>query len=231
MVDKIIEQEDPDYTIYLGDFFDDFKDKPKDATKTAKWLKTKIHLNKTDVFLIGNHDFAYYTYFLKCNNRLTSCAGFTVDKALAINDILGNKEWSRLKYYHILDNWLFTHAGLNKSKVYTGIGTIDVKAYLASEEAKVNEKLNKRLSHPFWECGWARGGDCAVGGGLLWNDWSEFVPILGINQLFGHSPSSKGIIRKIDIIEDGGSTKNLCIDTHSMHYAVYFEKEMIVYAR
>jgi hypothetical protein len=49
--------------IFLGDYFDDFHDTVTDMRATCDWLRTAVE-KTDDVFLMGNHCFAYLSYEL-----------------------------------------------------------------------------------------------------------------------------------------------------------------------
>lgn len=80
---------------------------------------------------------------------------------------------------------------------------------MAEQEAKVmNVLLTEGTALPWLRAGWARGGDCPVGG-LTWLDWNrEFVPIPGLNQIVGHTRRD-GEVRHRSTPE----SDNWCIDS------------------
>ena len=65
-----------DRVIFLGDYFDNFGDKVRDARLTASWLRKRMD-STDDVLLLGNHDAAY----LFPNLDALYCPGFTKAKA------------------------------------------------------------------------------------------------------------------------------------------------------
>jgi len=97
-----------DYTVLLGDYFDDFYDTPDIAANTAAWLKDSLQ-NPKRIHLIGNHDINYREPF----SPVQKCAGFTEAKKNRINTILTPADWAKLKWFHYepVGNWLFSHAG------------------------------------------------------------------------------------------------------------------------
>jgi len=94
-------EQDVDYAVLLGDYFDDFFDTVGDAADTAAWLKDSLQ-NPKRAHLIGNHDINY----MKPDNG-QRCAGFTEGKKNIINSILTPEDWAMLKwFYHEPDgNW------------------------------------------------------------------------------------------------------------------------------
>ena len=71
-VQRILDSEDFDKAVFLGDWFDRFPSQPGDALATARWLAT----NQADprfTFLYGNHDLPYcFTH------RGLACSGHQV---------------------------------------------------------------------------------------------------------------------------------------------------------
>ena len=63
----------------------------------------------------------------------------------------------------------------------------------------------------FFQVGFSRGGSNDVGG-PLWCDYDEFVDILGINQIFGHTPNH--IVRH----HKTKNSEHYCIDIKLNHY-------------
>ena len=104
---------------------------------------------------------------------------------------------------------LFTHAGVSAPLVPPGAA--NVTAWVADQEAVALAFL--KLGRPHWVFrGGTRRGEKSVGG-PLWCDFSEFEPIPGLNQVFGHTPAAKGepLIR----VKTGADSINLCIDATS----------------
>jgi hypothetical protein len=77
VIDKIRAAHDGIPAIFLGDYFDDFGDTVADMRATCHWLRTALE-NTDDVFLLGNHCFAYLSYELGV--RWGFCTGWTAAK-------------------------------------------------------------------------------------------------------------------------------------------------------
>jgi hypothetical protein len=203
--DQIIKKESPDFIISLGDNFDQFYDDPEENRRAAMWLKAKLKTNNF-VCLWSNHDLAYASV-----NKNTRCSGWTPEKDLAINEILTEHDWKKLKWFYFLDDILITHAGLN-AKLVGNRKAKDIRSWLEIEAPKATEeawKLNGK--HWFFQCGRARYGDFQFGG-ILWNDFNvEHTPISGLKQVLGHSIVPKPTYKGSD----------LCIDTNSQDYVIY----------
>lgn len=207
--EKIIEKENPDKIIFLGDYFDDFDDTVQDAINTAKWLTKSLKIENR-VHLIGNHDLSYMT-----DNPDLKCSGYTEEKHTVIKK--QSIPWNTLKMYYWLDEkWLCTHAGMSNLfvKQHRTKKSDSIQQVLDVSQKDLEHIDDVNYAHSFFQIGFCRGGSSAVGG-PLWCDYTEFAPIPGINQIFGHTRG--------DFVRYNG-TKNLeyyCIDTSLNHYAVY----------
>lgn len=191
--EDIIKSVPADNVVLLGDYFDEFADDPESICNTADWLKWSLN-QPNRVHLIGNHDIHYYFK----DNKDVRCSGYEQYKAVAINDILKPEDWKKLKFFHVIDDWFLTHGGIHPY-------WIDPKKCLNNEEVTIEKEslieklekdsieclkeLSRGRNHWFEVAGWARCNSPFVGG-LLWCDFNkEFVPIKGINQIVGHTPS------------------------------------------
>lgn len=200
-IDAAIEREQPDLTIFLGDYFDQFHDHYDHARRTALWLKKSL-AKPNRIHLWGNHDLPYGF------SEYTHCPGYDPAKERAIRSVLDEQDWAKLKLWHREGSWLFTHAGL--SRRYTPANLANLNTYLAAEENAAWAALTSRQPHWFWSIGKARGGFTPVGG-LLWCDWDrEFIPVPGLNQVLGHTPASDFRV-KYD-----AQSENWCIDVTSI---------------
>ena len=205
-----------DQIVFLGDYFDDFGDSPDIVESVAEWLVAKKETLKNATFLYGNHDI-HYAY---PGNNISS--GFTMAKRIAINDVVGAKKgfWDSFRFHVWVDGWLLTHAGLCKSWI-SGLKPSCIKKFLdeAEEDARIDLFTSQR--HWFWSASFLRGGMSPVGG-LVWCDTREFVPVDGINQLFGHTPSHfPGSL-------GDDKSKAFCIDTFNNHYALICGGELTI---
>ena len=126
IAEQIIAKEQPDLTVFLGDYFDDFGDSPEITDKTAKWLVESLSHDTIDgknrrgkksrrIHLIGNHDLHYMT-----KNKNFQCSGYSEQKWRVINS--HDIDWSKLRLYYWLgseddghasneDNCSGNHAG------------------------------------------------------------------------------------------------------------------------
>jgi len=210
--EKIIQHEKPDKIVFLGDYFDSLYDADSDATKTAQWLVKSLKL-KNRIHLFGNHDLGYMTA-----NPNLKCSGFAESKYHSIKR--QSVPWEELKAYHWLDrNWLCTHAGVSCDflKQQGSPKADSIQRVLDLSKKDLENIDDPNFTHSFFQIGFLRGGSNIVGG-PLWCDFDEFVPISGLNQIFGHTKSDSVRFNQTE------NSKNYCIDTGLSHYAVYYEQ-------
>lgn len=223
-----------DNVVFLGDYFDDFYDTPKDATNSAQWLKQSLH-KPNRIHLLGTHDIWYRFP----DNHFIMASGNTEEKSNAINHILTAKDWNLIRPYHYEQNFLMTHAGvhshlidyyiLNNKQTFDKYiinnniqldtkEIIDLIIKPATDEALID--VNNIISNNWFEAGFARWGMYKVGG-ITWLDWrKEFKPIPYINQIVGHS--------EVQIPEKMATenSKNYCLDTKSQHIGILENGEL-----
>ena len=238
-------EQNVDYAVLLGDYFDDFFDTVGDAAGTAAWLKESLQ-NPKRIHLIGNHDINYREPF----SPVQKCAGFTEAKKKRINIILTPKDWARLQWFHYepVGNWLFSHAGAQLDilpEYDQATSPLDILKFAIKNAEKC---LKSKTSHPILKAGFCRGGNQSTGG-IIWLDWGEFIPpktTAGFSQVVGHSPRAEpqvcyreqGIIIRIAAaalttrIPFPPSPTTLMaynLDTHARHYAIITEDKLTVH--
>jgi hypothetical protein len=192
-----------DRIVCLGDYFDDFGDNQDDARRTAEWVKNRSHDEKWTL-LVGNHDIAYMH-----NGGIFGCSGWTRRKQLSVNDVLVSSDWSRLRLHTYVGDWLLTHAGFTDN-----LNVYDIDCVLHAAQ----DCLRRGQPHRLLLAGVSRGGDQRYGG-VLWCDWSEFSPIAGVSQLFGHTQGAT--VRR--------NGDNVCLDTHLKHYAIITDGDLAIH--
>lgn len=201
-IEALIEQEQPNITVFLGDYFDQFFDHFDHAKRTALWLKQSLS-KPNRVHLLGNHDISY-----RFSGYMT-CPGYDPAKERAIRSVIDDNEWAKMKLWYLEGQWLFTHAGL--SLPYGPTNIANLRNYMIEEEKAAWSALKSRNSHWIWSIGRARGGAASVGG-IIWCDWSlEFLPIPGVNQIVGHTPDTDFRVKR------GDQSENWCIDVSCMN--------------
>lgn len=252
LADKIIKNVDHDEVIFLGDLFDDFNDTPEMIQNACDWLVEFVN-NPNHTMILGNHDMHY-----AFTNKSFQCSGYEQWKYFIIHDNLSHKKvWDKIKHYHILDNkWLLTHAGLHKHLLPSNIANLypDRESFLKEVSKYLDKSIIDGFRNEGWifEAGTSRGGFQRFGG-ITWCDHNQdMYPILGLNQIYGHTPQSRGdaswIIQDseksdpyfkpsfnqsvtVDKINNVNSSYNLCLDVwKNMHYAVWDGKKMIIHS-
>lgn len=248
--EKIIQHVKADQIIFLGDYFDDFNDTAHDVTETAAWLRWSVN-QENRIHLCGNHDIHYWFK----DNRDTRCSGFEQYKSVAINNILGPEHWNKLKFFHVLDDWILSHGGVHPY-------WIDANKFRNNESVEITqEELVKKLERDSKQCikDLTKGGHhwfiiagfsrsrAPFAGGLLWCDFNqEFEPIKGIHQIVGHTPD-RHVVRW-NFLKEGStepertvhgaepylskqSSYNVCIDSYPAlkWYAVLEEKKLSIH--
>jgi len=208
--EHIIQKENPDRTVFLGDYFDSYGEGIEFAHETAMWLRSSLQ-NLDRVHLIGNHDLSYMS------NGVFPCSGFNNFKMWAIGRVLAKEDWNRMTFHIWVGDWLCTHAGVSRQFFDHYSSGRDIRTFMKEEELKATKSIPSGSYHPFFHCTEARGGSDKYSG-ILWCDYDEFEDILGIRQIFGHTSDS--IVRR--------SGNHICLDAHLVYYAVYENNEMVI---
>lgn len=182
-IENLIENTPHDKVILLGDYFDDFHDSPAAVAATAKWLKRSLD-KPNRIHLVGNHDYHYMPHMVR--EYLGQC-GHTDDKEKAINKIIKREDWDKLKFFHVEQDWWFSHAGVTTNWFQN--------PFKGVTEEVVNARIKKELASgllPLCLCAvdHKRGGKNERGG-LLWNDWRNMQKIEGVKQIVGHTPAER----------------------------------------
>lgn len=207
--EKIIKSVQPDFVVFLGDYFDDWGDTPEKNLETANWLVSSLdQKNRTHVF--GNHDvsYAFRPYGYKCS-------GYTVEKDAAINSVMQN-HWRKLRLFTYAHDYLCTHSGVT-NQLYNI--NDEFHSHFENDCANaLDDAFNENSPHKLLRIGRSRGGKEPVGG-IIWCDSSEFKPIKDVKQIFGHTPQRTP--REL-------FKNNWCIDSRSScsHYITITEKKI-----
>lgn len=204
-----------DEVVFLGDYFDDFGDGPEDALATAMWLRDAIEIPNA-VFLMGNHDIPYR--FPEVD--FLHCPGFDDAKCRAVAPILDSEAWARFRLFHASQGWIISHAGVSVDVFghpHQGWSAETIAAVCDEALAKAHE----RQPHRALAWGVDRGGPDRFGG-ITWQCWSSFRPILGWNQIVGHTPGHR--VRR----KQGPDSDNYCIDTVCRHAAIIEEGSVAI---
>ena len=227
--ESIIDHENPDKIIFLGDYFDSIGSTIETADCTANWLKESI-AKPNRIHLAGNHDIPY----MARDPNLRICSGFTVEKRHAIQRYHIN--WYKLCPWYFDSDWLFTHAGLsadffpNILHAAEGNNIIELlQDYYPNVDKIVNDKVHW---HPWLQAGHLRGGDWFATGGPIWCDYQEFHDIGGLNQIFGHTRGYRHNIvnnaEPYDVLNNETCAEHYNIDMGLEKYLVMNRGEIIV---
>ena len=201
--------------VFVGDHYDDFGDSAVEAEQTARWLKDSLS-KPNRIHLMGNHDLNYHYKNIRLGSNLGdqiyNCSGYTPQKDDAINRIMSNEDWDKIKFAHKENGFWFSHAGFHPFWFASPPYGMDDEV-INIKLKKIQKAINDReFSNELAAAGKCRGGIHRVGGavwrdhlqesytGSYWNDQS------GIKQVSGHTPMRKGI--DIEETRNGG----LCID-------------------
>lgn len=232
MVADVLARETYDNAVFTGDYFDARGplDTLRDVGETALWLKDSLK-NPKHIHLWGNHDVSYGFP----RSKVAECSGFHQEKNRVIRSVLGPDDFDKLKFFHIEQGWLFTHAGFHPNYMppFKEASLENISHYLTEETEKFFTDVRVNVRHWFLQAGYIRGGGSEVGG-LLWCDSREFEPIQGIAQIFGHTiqreyPLCTRGDTGLDTISSSevlartfcqSDSWNVCLDCNSRYYGV-----------
>ena len=178
VVDEILIREQHDRVVFLGDYFDSFRDTPDRARRTAEWLKELLR-NPRFKLLYGDHDLPY-----RYGVPQLVCSDFSVEKREAILDLFDREDWQPMRLQASVDGFLITHAGWNPSLV-DAQGRI-TREYIDSVCAECLFELDEGRMHYLVAARTTRGEFPAVGG-IVGQDWWELKPVTGLWQIVGHT--------------------------------------------
>jgi len=206
-----------DHTIiFVGDYFDNFGDSAVDADQTARWLKESLS-KPNRIHLMGNHDinYSYLNYRKDTHGALQNlyfCSGYSIQKDDAINRIMTNEDWDKIKMYHYENGWFFTHGGISTHWFEHPVLGITPESIIEKINRAEELYKNREYSDLLGSAGRCRGGGHKTGG-ILWHDhYREGQPIRGIKQVYGHTPNSGSISPGIDIDKLDDNSINVNVD-------------------
>lgn len=212
IIDKYI---DTHKIVLCGDYWDDWNDTAIHAEQTARWVKQCL-ANPNIIMLMGNHDINYAYFNLRSGSSLGDqiyhCSGYSPAKDDAINRVMSNEDWNKIKFAHKENGFWFSHAGFHPFWFSSPLYGMDDEI-IEIKLKKIQKAIEDReFSNELGAAGKCRGGIHRVGG-LLWRDqkqesytgsyWNDES---GIKQVSGHTPMRNGI----DVEET--ANKGLCID-------------------
>jgi hypothetical protein len=188
------------HKVYVGDWFDTWDKSARNHVETAEFLRNEIE-GTYDTFILGNHDIPY-----AFSPTVFPCPGFTWDRRIEIRNYLFPRHWESFEIGKKIGSYWITHAGMHESLMHPVYGFSDDFIIRSLSDAKWALQCNQ--THPWLNWGEDRGGDQQRYGGVNWLDFNKsFLPISGLNQIFGHSIAWKP--RHIWTPD----SQNYCIDT------------------
>jgi hypothetical protein len=179
--------------VFTGDYFDDFGDTAQDADQTARWLKESLD-KPNRIHLMGNHDinYSYLNYITDSSGHpqnIYNCSGYDMRKDDAINRIMTESDWDKIKFAHFGNGVWFTHAGIHPNWFEHPIKGIDNEVILEKLAKATDDYLNRTWNETIGAVGRCRGGMQKMGGILWLDDYAEGQVISNFKQVFGHTPT------------------------------------------
>lgn len=207
-VERILSEEAGqwDHVVFLGDYFDSFKQPPAVATyvEMCDYLLTlRREFGDRITFLLGNHDIPYMEALdYACDESplpelINECSGFDPDGARIVAKRLGADFFAGCRLFVRAHGFLISHAGIHKRLWRHDVPWLDPYESLeALCQIALDHLHDKRMA--ILGCGASRGGWEEIGG-ITWQDWNfEFDDDSNLPpQIVGHTQSSvQGVRRK-----------------------------------
>jgi hypothetical protein len=209
--EQIVSLYDKTHTVvFTGDYFDDFGDTAQDAIQTAIWLKESLD-KPNRIHLMGNHDINYsYLNYRKDDSghvqNIYNCSGYTIAKDDAVNRIMTESDWDKIKFAHFGNGCWFTHAGIHPNWFEHPIKGMNNDVILEKLAKVTDDYLNRTWNETIGAVGRCRGGMQKVGGILWCDDFQEGHVSRGLRQVYGHTPT----MGKLNTwYENGGLNANI----------------------
>ena len=219
----------PDHTkVFLGDYFDDYRDNPCIAKLTADWLRWSVY-QPDRIHLMGNHDLPYIR-----PTMFTTCPGWTRDKYAVVNKVMLEADWARLELLRIIQldrPLILSHAGLTLASIHGVADANDVEVggrfehlrelSVADHLEEINMKARncEQAIMGGWYHSWLAQGrrmGRPEAAGPFWLDMRDHHPVNGIDQIVGHTLIDEPV--KLCLPNATTSTSdNWFIDTASRH--------------
>jgi len=158
--------------LFLGDFLDSFEFTSEECVRALTLALNLIEEGRA-TGIIGNHELSYVKPQWRCSGHNPVTQAHVFPLVSRITRLL------QPYIYNADHRVLITHAGLSRPVWDENNMTFE----------NVDEKLfagYRDHDSFFFQVGRKRGG-WARWGGPVWCDWSEFTPIDGLRQVFGHS--------------------------------------------
>lgn len=168
--------------IFVGDFMDSFDRSSVDMFNCLRLVTEAIEKGEAEA-IFGNHELSYKM------PKIHRCSGFSTENEIVYWEKAKEVESLFKPYVIIQPNILVTHAGL------TNIIWNKFNLHWDNLDLKLKNWWENIKSPAHW-IGKRRGGLNSVGG-IFWCDFNtDFRPIPGIIQIFGHTAGKE--IRKVE---------------------------------
>ena len=188
--------------VFVGDYLDSFDRSLDDQIDTLLTVMNAIDSGKA-IGLFGNHELSY----LVPHHR---CSGYSFETQQEVNRLKERILKTLTTHVVINQEWFISHAGLHSY--------VDAAIHEENDNIQLMD-----TSTPWHWIGQSRGGSNLVGG-IWWCDFNEeFVPVPGLNQIFGHSARGGEAGIRSTITED---SRNYCIDCLGHHPYTFLELDL-----
>lgn len=132
--EDVIKKEQPDKVIFIGDYFDSFHRTCLEQLANFERIIEYKRLNMdTTTLLVGNHDLHYYPEI-----GFTGTSGYQWGGCTISIEEMFNTNRKLLQAAHMVDNILFTHAGLTETWLQEVLGEIDIDKHYKELDSLIN---------------------------------------------------------------------------------------------
>lgn len=196
---------DVDKVIFLGDYLDPYPYEEITREQAIEQFEDivqfkKDHLEKVTL-LLGNHDCAY------CYN-FGSASRYDYENETLIKKLF-NDNISLFELCKLIDNYLFSHAGITNYWLQEECNCKNINQFLNLSFGEIRSYL--------WIISWLRGGDADTGS-IIWSDVRERDREDTYYQIFGHTQ-----LHSEPLITD----KYACLDVRQLFLLNTETKEML----
>ena len=190
------------HKVFVGDFMDSFDRSPEDHREALVLALDAAEAGEATL-LYGNHELSY----MEPNPH--RCSGYKLAMEATILDNFKRIKDNFKPLFKPAEDWLVTHAGLHPD-----VNDMLQKPLMEMSEEDIQKEFYNRASPLHW-IGHSRGGFNPVGG-IFWCDFDrEFIPVSGLNQIFGHTRQRQGMQK---LVSKQDNAVNYCIDCLDFHH-------------
>ena len=170
--------------VFVGDFMDSFDRSVENQVRALMLALDAVDAGKA-VAIFGNHELSY---LMPPQHR---CSGYTAAADAHLIHLRERMFKTMVPFLRLPGDFLISHAGVMPGML-----------------PHMTEQDFANAESPIHHIGWSRGGFAAMPG-PFWCDFNrEFVPTVGLNQVFGHTArGGKNGIRRLD-----EQSHNYCVD-------------------